>query len=144
MADPERGLWERSNFKEVPQFLKSYRISFAYGLTSNKDQTCMNKSYFVFILYRGMCQFSAISGGSEGGGAWPRLTPLDPALKVMAPRPRLLGICVIICVICVRLLNVIDDICTDYFPKVHANYPLHRRILSSIQTKHSEVGVEAV
>ena len=66
MADPERGLWERSNFKELPQFLKSDRISLAYGLTSNKDQTFINKSCFVFFLYRGICWFCAIFG-SVGG-----------------------------------------------------------------------------
>ena len=34
MADPERGLWGRRNFKKVPQFLKSNQVSLAYGLTS--------------------------------------------------------------------------------------------------------------
>ena len=38
LMDPERGLWERSNFKEVPQLLKSNRISLAYGLTSIKTK----------------------------------------------------------------------------------------------------------
>ena len=37
-----------------------------------------------------------------------------------------------------------DDIFTDYFQKVHANSPLHRQIMSQIQTKRSGVGVEAV
>ena len=37
--DPEIGLRERLNFKEVPQFLKINQISLVYGPTSNKDQT---------------------------------------------------------------------------------------------------------
>ena len=45
-----------ADFKEVPGFLKSNRISFAYVLTSNKDQTFINKSCFVFLLYRGICR----------------------------------------------------------------------------------------
>ena len=39
MANVERGLWEGENFKEVPQFLESNRISPTYGLTSSIDQT---------------------------------------------------------------------------------------------------------
>ena len=35
MADPERGLWERPNFKNVSQFLKSNRISLACGPVMN-------------------------------------------------------------------------------------------------------------
>ena len=57
MADLERGLWERSNLKEVPQFLKSNRVSLAYGLTSNKDQTFMNESCFVFFLHQEYIDF---------------------------------------------------------------------------------------
>ena len=67
-----------------------------------------------------MCRFCTIFG--RFGGAWPRLVPLDPALKVMAPRPRLIGICV-------YLLNLKDDVCTDYFQKVHAN-ALHRNLIA--------------
>ena len=37
-----------------------------------------------------------------------------------------------------------DDICTEYFPKVHANSPLHRQIKLHIQIKRSGVGVEEV
>ena len=44
----ERAL-EQPNFKEVPQFLKSKRISLAYGLTSDKDQSFMDKSPCFFI-----------------------------------------------------------------------------------------------
>ena len=67
MADPEGGLSERSIFfKELPQFLKSNWISLAYGLTSNKDQTSINKSCFVFSLYRGRCRFCAIFGRFVG------------------------------------------------------------------------------
>ena len=37
-----------------------------------------------------------------------------------------------------------DDICTNYFPKLHANSPLRGQIISQIQTKRSGVGVEVV
>ena len=37
-----------------------------------------------------------------------------------------------------------NDVCTDYFQKLHANSPLHRQIISQIQAKRSGVGVEAV
>ena len=51
MADTERRLWKGQNFKDVPQFLKSNRISLGYGLTSNKDQTSVNRNCFVFLLH---------------------------------------------------------------------------------------------
>ena len=35
-----------------------------------------------------------------------------------------------------------EDICTDYFQKVHPNSPLHRHTISQIETKRSGVGVE--
>ena len=79
------------NFKQVPQFLKSNRISPAYGLTSNKGQTFIDKSCFVFLLYRGICRFCVIVGRFAGMAAF---GPLDPPLNVMAPRPRLIRICV--------------------------------------------------
>ena len=91
MADPERGLWGRTNFKEAPQFLKSNQISPVYGLTSNKDQTFVSKSYFDLFLYREIRQFCVILG--HFGGACPRLSHLDPPLNILAPRPRLIGIC---------------------------------------------------
>ena len=72
MVEPERGVWERSNFKEVPQFLISNRISPAYGLTGNKDQSFINKSCFVFFLYRRILRFCAIFGRFGG------MTPFDP------------------------------------------------------------------
>ena len=75
MADPETGLWEGLNFKEVPQFLKSIQILPAYGLTSNKDQTPINKSCFVFLLYRGISLFCAIFGRFGGGGGHGRVLP---------------------------------------------------------------------
>ena len=34
-----------------------------------------------------------------------------------------------------------DDICTDYFQKMHANYPLHKQIISQVKKKRSGVGV---
>ena len=77
MAYPERGLWEGRNFKEVPRFLKSNRNLLAFGLTSNKDQTCTNKICFAFFLYRGIYRFCAIFGRFGGHGrvltAWIRL-----------------------------------------------------------------------
>ena len=59
-------------FKEIPQFLKSNRISLAVGLTSNTDQTCMNKSCFVFLLHGWICRFCTIFGLI---GAWPCSAP---------------------------------------------------------------------
>ena len=112
MADPERGLWEMPNFKQVPKFLKSNRILFAYRLTSNEDQTFIDKSCFGFLLYRGICRFCAIFG-RFGGGAWPRLAPLHPPLKIMAPHPRLIRICVY----CIPT-DFKDNICIDYFQKI--------------------------
>ena len=68
----KRGLWEWLNLKEVPQFLKSNQISLVFDLTSNKDQTCMNESCFVFLLYREICRFCAIIWRF---GVWPRIAP---------------------------------------------------------------------
>ena len=70
MADPERGLWEGPNFKQVPQFLKSNLISPAYGLTDNKGQTFIDKNCFVFLLYQGICRFCAILGRFGGMAAF--------------------------------------------------------------------------
>ena len=50
MTNPERRLLEGPNFKEVPQFLKSYRILLGYGLTSNEDQSFIKESCFAFLL----------------------------------------------------------------------------------------------
>ena len=50
-GESKEGLWEGSNFKEVPEVLKSKRISLACGLTSNKGQTLINRSCFVFFCY---------------------------------------------------------------------------------------------
>ena len=137
MADPERGLWERSIFKEGPQFLKSNRISLAYGITSNNDQTLVGKSCFIFFLYREICWFCAIFG--RFGGGRDRVWPLWIRLGMSwLPAPaRLIGICVC-------PLNLKDDVCTDYFQGVQTNCPLHRRIISQIQIKRSGVGVEVV
>ena len=78
MAEQERGLCEGQNFTELPQFLKINRISLAFSLTSNKDQTCMNKSCFVFLLYRIICRFYAIFGHFGGHG---RVLPLGSAFE---------------------------------------------------------------
>ena len=43
-GESKRGLWEGPNFEQAPQFLKSNRISLAYGVTSNKEQTFIDKS----------------------------------------------------------------------------------------------------
>ena len=127
--------WDGPNFKQVPQFLKSSPISLSYGLTSNKGQTFSKKSCLVFLLYRGICRFCAIFGrfgdmvafgliGSafEGNGSPP---PVNTYM-------------------CCIPTEFKDDICTDYFQKVHANSHLHRQIISQIQTKRSGVRVEAV
>ena len=61
------------------------------------------------------------------------MAPLDPPLKVMALRPKLIGICV-------YLMNSKDDVSTEYFQKVYSNSSLHRRIISQILTKRFGVG----
>ena len=93
VVDPERGLLEGPNFKEEPQFLKSNRISLVFDLTSNKDHSCMNESCFVFLLYR-ICRFCAIFGHFVGMAAY---CPLDPPLKVVALRPRLMRLSMCMC-----------------------------------------------
>ena len=89
----ERGLWEGPNFKEAPLFLESNRISLVFGLTSNKDQSYMNESCFVFMLYR-KCRFCAIFGHCVGMAVY---CPLDPPLKVVALHPRLIHISICMC-----------------------------------------------
>ena len=44
-----------AEFQGGAQILKINRIPLAYDLTSNKDQTFVNKSCFVFLLYRRIC-----------------------------------------------------------------------------------------
>ena len=102
MSDPETGLWKGPNFKEAPQFLKSNRISFAYGPTSNKDQTFMSKNCFVLLLYRGMRRFCTIFGHFGGMAA---LGPYNPPLKVMDPRPWLICMCVLACFGCLLIFK---------------------------------------
>ena len=132
MADPERGLWEGPNFKQVPQFLKSNQILPVYGVTSNKGQTCIDINCFAFLLYRGICQLCSIFGHFEGMTAF---GPLGSAYEGNGfPTP-------------VNTYMFIptefkDDIFTDHFKS--ANSPLHKQIISQIQRKRSGVGVEAV
>ena len=58
MVDPEGELWERSNFKELPQFLKSSRISLAYGITSTRGvqkvlgPTMKEQRYDIDFIYQ--------------------------------------------------------------------------------------------
>ena len=59
--------------------------------------------------------------------------PFNPAFKVMAPCPQLIGKCV-------YLLNLTHDVCIDNFLKAHTN-SLHWQIMSQIQTKYSGVRV---
>ena len=132
MADPERGLWEGPNFKQVPQFLKSNRISPAYGLTSNKGQTFIDKYCFVFLLYRGIYRFCFIFGHVGGMAAF---CPLGSASEGNgSPPPVNTYMCM--------LTEFKDDIFSDYLKKAHASSPL--QIISQIQTRRSGVGVEAV
>ena len=62
MTDPERGLCERSNFKEVSKFLKSNRLSLAHGITSNKDKTFMNKVALFYSYIEEYAHFVPFSG----------------------------------------------------------------------------------
>ena len=79
-------VWEGPNFKDVPHFLKRNRISLAYGLTNNKDQTLINKNWFVFLLYRGICRFCAIFG-RLGRMALPRFALLIRLWRSWLPTP---------------------------------------------------------
>ena len=65
---------EGPNFKEVSQFLKSNRVSPAFALTSNKDQTCMKKLLCFLIVSRNMsilCHFQSLWGGGGHGRVLP-------------------------------------------------------------------------
>ena len=58
-------LWECSNFKDVPQFLESSRISLPYCLTRNIEQTFTIKTAFILLISRNvliMCNFKALRG----------------------------------------------------------------------------------
>ena len=88
------------------------------------------------MLYRGIYRFCAIFGRFGGMAAF---SPRGSASEVMAPRPRLTRMCVM----CIPT-EFKGDIFTDNFQKMHANSPLHRQIISQIQTKPPGVGVEAV
>ena len=78
MTDPEReGPGRVRISKKVSQFLKSNRIPLVFGLTGNKDQTCMNETCFVFLLYPGICRFFFCHFCALLG-AWSRIAPLYP------------------------------------------------------------------
>ena len=77
-----------------------------------------------------LCHFRAL------WGPWPGLASLDLPLRSWLPAPVYTYMCV--------LIELKDDIGTEYFQKVYANSSLHRQIISRIQAKHSGVEVEAV
>ena len=80
----ERAL-EGAEFQRGTQFLKSNSISFADSLTSNKHNTIYIIKAALFSCYvEEYADFVPFSGAS---GAWPRLAPIDPPLKAIAPPP---------------------------------------------------------
>ena len=109
------------------------------GLTCNKNKTFVNKSCFVFLLYRGICRFCAISGRFGG------MTAFDPfgyafeghGFEGQTSVNRLKADLQ-------SLLNWKDNVCIDYFQKSMQIPPLHRQIISQIQTKRFRVKFEAV
>ena len=125
---------EGIDFQIGTTILEINRISLAYDLTSNKNQTFIHKSCFVFLLYRGICRFCAIFGRFGGMAAFGLLGSASEGNG--SPPPVNTYMCI--------PTEFKDDIFTDYFQKVHANSPLHRQIISQIQTKRSGVGVKAV
>ena len=89
MEDPKRWLWEGPNFKKLPQFLKSNRISHACGITSNIDQTSIDKSCFVFLLYRGVEEYVDFVpfSGALGKGGIAAFGPLESAFEGQGSPP---------------------------------------------------------
>ena len=81
----------RAEFQRGTQFLKINRISLSYGLASNKDETFIIKVALFSCYIEEFVDCVPFSGVL---GAWPRWAPLDPPLRVMAPRPRLIRISV--------------------------------------------------
>ena len=84
MTNPERGFWERSNFKQVPQFPKSNRMSVTCGLTSNKGQilsievalfSSYIEEYVDFVpfsgAFGGMIAFDPFGSAFEGHASPP-------------------------------------------------------------------------
>ena len=80
-----------AEFQRGTQFLKINRISLSYGLASNKDETFIIKVALFSCYIEEYVDCVSFSGAL---GTWPRWAPLDPPLRVMAPRPRLIRISV--------------------------------------------------
>ena len=83
--EPQREVCKVLNFKEI--FLKSNQMLLAYGLTSNKYQTFLHKSCFVFLLFQALCLFYAIFRLFVEHGHVATGNPLHLPLNVMALCP---------------------------------------------------------
>ena len=103
-----------AEFQRGAQILKINRIPLAYDITSNKDQTFVNKSCFVFLLYRGIYYWFCAIYGRFGGivtfGPF-KYTPEGHGSPPWVNTYKCIPI------------EFEDDICTYYFQEVHANYP---------------------
>ena len=81
----------------------------------------MSRFRDIFWCFGGMAAFGPLGSAFEGHGSPPSV------------------------ITCMRIHTEFKaDIYTDYLQKVHANFPLHRQVISQIETKRSGVGVEAV
>ena len=67
MANPERGLWKLSNFKEVAQSLKSNRISFTYGKEVINTKLLYIKVALFSAYIEQYTDFVLFSGALGGG-----------------------------------------------------------------------------
>ena len=121
MANPERVLWERSNCKEVPQFLKSNRIKLSYGLTINKDQTFIRVAFFlltsrnmsILFYFRAlgdMNTFDPLGSAFEGHGSPPSVNRY----------------------VCIPSEG--KNVCTDYFQKSMQIYPAQENYITDSNT----------
>ena len=116
-------VWEGPNFKEVgTHFLKSNRISLAYGLTSNKDETFTNKSWLFSCYIEEYVDFVPFSGA---WGAWPRFRPSCMYLwRSWLPTPSWY--------IYVFTYRIWRRYLQRLSLKMHGNSPLYRQIISQV------------
>ena len=75
--------------------------------------------FFLYLEYVGFVQVSGTLGGMTA------FDSLRSGFEGYDSPPRLIRICVYI-------LNLKDNVCIDYFQKVHANSFLHMLIISQI------------
>ena len=126
-----------AEFQRGTQILKINRISLAYDLTSNQDQTFFNKSCFVFLLYRGMCWVCAIFG-RFGGMVRSRLASLDSPLKVMAPRSWLICISVYLQNLKTISAQIVSKKCIQIIPYIVKLYHRFKQNVPESDSRQSD------